>query len=68
MPRKRVHELAKEWGVGTRQVLSQLESLKIHGRKAQSTLSEQEAESAHRGLLPQAAPALVLGEDRKSVV
>ena len=64
MPRKRVHELAKEWGVGTRQVLAQLESLKIHGKKAQSTLSEQEAESAHRGLLPEAVPSLVLGEEK----
>ena len=64
MPRKRIHELAKEWGVGTRQVLAQLESLNIHGKKAQGTLSEQEAESAHRGLLPQAAPSLVLGEEK----
>ena len=51
-------------GVETRQVLVQLESLNIHGKKAQSTLSKQEAESVHQALAPQAAPALVLGEEK----
>jgi translation initiation factor IF-2 len=42
MPRKRVHELAKELGIDTRQLLARLEELGIHGKKAQSTLTDQE--------------------------
>lgn len=42
MPRKRVHELAKELGMDTRQLLARLEELGIHGKKAQSTLTDQE--------------------------
>ena len=64
MPRKRIHELAKKWGVETRQVLAQLESLNIPGKKAQSTLSKQEAESVQQALAPQSAPVLVLGEEK----
>ena len=64
MSRKRIHELAKKLGVETRQVLAQLESLHIHGKKAQSTLSKQEAESVHQALSAQAAPTLVLGEEK----
>lgn len=42
MPRKRVHELAKELGMDTRQLLARLEELGVHGKKAQSTLTDQE--------------------------
>ena len=64
MSRKRIHELAKEWGVGTRQVLTQLEAQGIHRKKAQSMLSEQEAAAVHQAIQPPAAPALVLGEEK----
>jgi translation initiation factor IF-2 len=42
MPRKRVHELAKELGMDTRQLLARLEELGVHGKKAQSTLTDHE--------------------------
>ncbi len=42
MPRKRVHELAKELGMDARHLLARLEELGVHGKKAQSTLTEQE--------------------------
>src|SRR5215467_511539 len=42
MPRKRVHELAKELGMDTRYLLARLEELGVQGKKAQSTLTEQE--------------------------
>ena len=42
MTRKRIHELAKDWGVDTRQVLTRLEEQGIHGKKAQSTLTDHE--------------------------
>lgn len=63
MPRKRVHELAKELGMDTRQLLARLEVLGIHGKKAQSTLTEQEIalvhpEAAHQDVQP------VVGQER----
>lgn len=64
MSRKRIHELAKEWGVETRQVLTQLEAQGIHGKKAQSTLSEQEAEVAQQALQSPPTAPLVLGEEK----
>ena len=64
MSRKRIHELAKECEVETRQVLTQLEALGIHGKRAQSTLSEQEADAVRQALQSSAAPPLVLGEEK----
>ena len=64
MARKRIHELAKEWGVETQQVLTQLEAQGTHGKKAQSTLSEQDANAVQQALRSPAAPPLVLGEEK----
>jgi len=64
MSRKRIHELAKEWGVETRQVLTQLEAQGVHGKKAQSTLSEQEADAAQQALQSPPTTPLVLGEEK----
>src|SRR5689334_15801064 len=64
MPRKRVHELAKELGMDARHLLARLEELGVHGKKAQSTLTEQEIalvqpETAHRELVQP-----VVGQER----
>ena len=64
MTRKRIHELAKEWGVDTRQVLTRLEEQGIHGKKAQSTLTDHEIALVRPGAVSQAAPSLVLGEEK----
>ncbi len=64
MSRKRIHELAKEWGFETRQVLTQLEAQGLRGRKAQSTLSEQEADTVQHALRSPTTPPLVLGEEK----
>ena len=64
MSRKRIHELAKEWEVETQQVLTQLEAQGIRGKRAQSTLSEQEAEAVQQALQSPTAPPLVLGEEK----
>ena len=64
MPRKRIHELAKEWGIETRQVLTKLEQVGIHGKKPQSTLSEEEITRVREGKAPQESPAIVLGEEK----
>ena len=63
MPRKRVHELAKELGMDTRQLLARLEELGVHGKKAQSTLTEQEVALVHPTTAqPETQP--VVGEER----
>lgn len=64
MSRKRIHELAKEWGVETRQVLAQLEAQGIHGKKAQSTLSEHDADAVQQALQSPTDSPLVLGEEK----
>ena len=64
MPRKRIHELAKEWGMDTRQAIAKLELVGIHGKKAQSTLTDSELTLVHKGEAPEAASPLVLGEDK----
>src|SRR5438477_7896521 len=64
MTRKRIHELAKDWGVDTRQVLTRLEEQGIHGKKAQSTLTDHETALVRPGAVSQAAPSLVLGEEK----
>ena len=64
MPRKRIHELAKEWGMDTRYLLSKLEELGVQGKKAQSTLTADEVALVRPG---QAAPdtaVVVLGEEK----
>ena len=63
MPRKRVHELAKELGMDTRQLLARLEELGVHGKKAQSTLTEQEVALVHpETVQPETQP--VVGEEK----
>jgi translation initiation factor IF-2 len=64
MPRKRIHELAKEWGMDTTQVISKLEEAGIHGKKAQSALTESEIALIRPGAILQEAHALVLGEEK----
>jgi translation initiation factor IF-2 len=64
MPRKRIHELAKEWGMETRQLLARLEELGIHGKKAASTLTDQEIALVRPIPEPKETPLPTLGEER----
>jgi hypothetical protein len=63
---KRVHELAKEWGQTTKDVVSCAERLGIHGKKAQSSLSEEEAARVKRslGLTLDPSAGLSIGRER----
>jgi hypothetical protein len=64
MPRKRVHELAREWGMDTTQVLLRLEEAGVHGKKAQSSLTESEVALIRPSAPPRETPALTLGEEK----
>lgn len=63
MPRKRIHELAKEWGMDTRQLLARLDERGIHGKKSQSILTDHEIALVREVKSPQ-SPAMVLGEEK----
>lgn len=64
MPRKRIHELAKEWGLETRQLIAKLELAGMKGKKPQSTLTDDELTLVRAGEAPQPTPDLVLGEEK----
>src|SRR2546426_9664332 len=64
MPRKRIHELAKEWGMETRQVLAKLEEVGIPGKKPASILTDQEITLVRPAAEPHETPLPVLGEER----
>jgi translation initiation factor IF-2 len=64
MPRKRIHELAREWGMDTRHLLNKLEELGVHGKKAQSTLTDPELALIRPGAESHETPSVVLGEEK----
>ncbi len=64
MPRKRIHELAKEWGMETRQLLDKLEEVGIHGKKAASILPDHEIALVRPVTPSPEAPSLVLGQEK----
>lgn len=65
MPRKRIHELAKEWGMDTRYLLNKLEELGIQGKRAQSILTDEEIALVRPGdVVQDTSAALVLGEEK----
>jgi translation initiation factor IF-2 len=64
MPRKRVHELAKELGMDARYLLARLEDLGVHGKKAQSTLTDQEIALVHPDTAQHEAAQPVVGQER----
>ncbi len=47
MAKKRIHQLATEWGVTSKDILERLEKMGFKGKKAQSSLSESEAERVY---------------------
>jgi translation initiation factor IF-2 len=64
MPRKRIHELAKEWGMDTRYLLTLLEERGVQGKRAQSTLTDEEIALVRPGPAVSDTSALVLGEEK----
>ncbi len=64
MARVRVHELAKSWGLGSKELLTHMEALGIEGKRSQSSVSEDEVErlQRERGLGDQ--PKVTVGEER----
>lgn len=64
MPQKRIHELAKDLGLETRQLITKLELVGVTGKTPQSTLTDDEFALVRAGAVPQPTPDLVLGEEK----
>jgi translation initiation factor IF-2 len=64
MARARVHELAKSWGMESKDLLSQIEKIGIQGKRSQSSLSEGEVERIQGELGLGDQPQVTVGEER----
>ena len=64
MGKTRVHLLAKEFGIETKELLAQLDKLGMRGRKAQSALEEDEVVRIRAALAAQEKPQVHVGEEK----
>ena len=61
---KRIHELAKEWGVAPKDMMAALERIGVRGKRSQSSLSDDEVQRAREALGLVSRPAVSLGTER----
>src|SRR5262245_19033585 len=64
MGKTRVHLLAKELGIETKDLIAQLDKLGIRGRKAQSSLEDDEVTRLRAALAVQEKPQIHIGEEK----
>jgi translation initiation factor IF-2 len=64
MGKTRVHLLAKELGIETKDLIAQLDKLGIRGRKAQSSLEDDEVSRLRAALAAQEKPQVHVGEEK----
>jgi translation initiation factor IF-2 len=64
MGKTRVHLLAKELGIETKDLIAQLDKLGIRGRKAQSSLEDDEVTRLRAALAGQDKPQVHVGEEK----
>src|ERR687892_1395006 len=64
MGKTRVHLLAKELGIETKELVAQLDKLGIRGRKAQSSLEDDEVARVRVALAVQERPQVHVGEEK----
>ena len=60
----RVHELAKEWGLETKELIARLEKIGIHGKRSQSSLSDEDTQQLSDELGRTSKPSVTIGEER----
>src|SRR5437870_5925346 len=61
---KRIHELAKDWGVAPKDILARAEKLGLRGKRSQSSLTDEEAGRLKDDLGLSPRPAVSLGTGR----
>src|SRR6185295_1487499 len=64
MGKTRVHLLAKELGIETKDLIAQLDKLGMRGRKAQSALEDDEVTRVREALAAQERPQVHVGEEK----
>ena len=64
MGKTRVHLLAKELGIETKDLIAQLDRLGMRGRKAQSALEDDEVARVRAALAAQEKPQVHVGEEK----
>jgi len=64
MGKTRVHLLAKELGIETKDLIAQLDRLGLRGRKAQSALEDDEVNRVRSALAAQERPQVHVGEEK----
>jgi translation initiation factor IF-2 len=64
MARRRIHELAKEWGAETKELLAVLDKLGIRNKRAQSSLGEEEVERLKAEFVVGEKPGVEVGNER----
>jgi len=64
MGKTRVHLLAKELGIETKDLIAQLDKLGMRGRKAQSALEDDEVTRIRSALAAQEKPQVHVGEEK----
>ena len=64
MGKTRVHLLAKELGIETKELIAQLDRLGMRGRKAQSALEDDEVARVRAALAAQEKPSVHVGEEK----
>src|SRR5919198_520801 len=61
---KRIHELAKDWGVAAKDLVAAAEKVGIRGKRSQSSLTEEEVRAVRQALGLEPRPAVPLGTER----
>jgi len=64
MGKTRVHLLAKELGIETKDLIAQLDKLGMRGRKAQSAMEDEEVARVRAALAAQEKPQVHVGEEK----
>ncbi len=64
MARKRIHELSRELGVEVKDLVAKLEKLGLHGKRSQSSLTDEEVERLRAELGAEEKPAVTVGDER----
>ena len=64
MPRKRVHELAKDLGIDAKDLIAKLDKLGIRNKRSQSSLTEEEVERVKAEFAGEEKPSIAVGDER----
>ena len=62
---RRVHELAKELEVETKEIIARLEKIGLTGKRSQSSVKDEDIEKLRQGLAAEEKPGVTIGQERE---